>query len=92
MVAGAFPGLEVSSHSVHLAVGDLLLFYTDGVTEAFNTASELFGEGRLLDELSRHSGQTGAQSVAGVLEAVRLHAGEQPQSDDIAMLDLRRLS
>jgi sigma-B regulation protein RsbU (phosphoserine phosphatase) len=92
IVAGAFPGLEVSSHSFQLAVGDLLLFYTDGVTEAFNTADELFGEGRLLKELSRHSGQTAAQSVAGVLEAVRRHATEKPQSDDIAMLALRRLS
>jgi sigma-B regulation protein RsbU (phosphoserine phosphatase) len=91
LVAGAFPGLEVSSHSFHLAVGDLLLFYTDGVTEAFNTANELFGEGRLMEELSRRPGQTAAQSVAGVLEAVRHHAGEHPQSDDIAMLALRRL-
>jgi len=92
MVAGAFPELEVPSHSLHLAVGDLLLFYTDGVTEAFNTGGEVFGEGRLLEELSRHPGLTAVQSVAGVLEAVRRHAGEHPQSDDIAMLALRRLS
>ena len=92
MVAGAFPGLEASGHSFQVAVGDLLLFYTDGVTEAFNAANELFGEGRLLEELSRHPGHTAAQSVAGVLEAVRRHAGENPQSDDIAMLALRRLS
>jgi sigma-B regulation protein RsbU (phosphoserine phosphatase) len=91
MVAGAFPGLEVFSHSLHLAVGDLLLFYTDGVTEAFNATGETFGESRLLEELARHPGRTAVQSVAGVLEAVRRHAGEHPQSDDIAMLALRRL-
>ena len=91
MVAGAFPGLEVPSHSLRLAAGDLLVFYTDGVTEAFNTTGEVFGESRLLGELSRHPGQTAVQSVAGVLEAVRRHAGEHPQSDDIAMLALRRL-
>jgi sigma-B regulation protein RsbU (phosphoserine phosphatase) len=77
---------------LRLAAGDLLLFYTDGVTEAFNAAGEVFGESRLLDELSRHPGQTSVQSVAGVLEAVRRHAGEHKQSDDIAMLALRRLS
>ena len=92
MVAGAFPGLEVPSHSLHLAAGDLLLFYTDGVTEAFNSTGEVFGESRLLEQLSRHPGQTAVQSVEGVLEAVRRHAGEHPQSDDIAMLALRRLA
>ena len=92
MVAGAFPGLVVSSHSLQLATGDLLLLYTDGVTEAFNSTNELFGEDRLMKELSRHPGPTAAQSIAGVLEAVRRHAGETPQSDDIAMLALRRLS
>ena len=92
MVAGAFPGLQVTRHTLQLAPGNLLLFYTDGVTEAFNSANELFGEDRLLEELSRRPGQTAAQSVAGVLEAVRRHAGENPQSDDIAMLALRRLS
>jgi sigma-B regulation protein RsbU (phosphoserine phosphatase) len=91
MVAGAFRGLEVSSNSLQLDAGDLLLFYTDGVTEAFNTASELFGENRLSEALARHPGQTAAQSIAGVLEAVRGHAIESPQSDDIAMLALRRL-
>jgi len=92
MVAGAFSGLEASSYSLELAAGDLLLFYTDGVTEAFNAAGEAFGENRLFEELCRQPVQNAAQSVAGVLEAVRRHAGEYPQSDDIAMLGLRRLS
>jgi sigma-B regulation protein RsbU (phosphoserine phosphatase) len=92
MVAGAFPGLEISSHSLQLATGDLLLFYTDGVTEAFNNAGEAFGESRLSEELSRQPNQSAVQSVAAVLEAVRRHAGEHPQSDDIAMLGLRRRS
>jgi sigma-B regulation protein RsbU (phosphoserine phosphatase) len=91
MVAGAFSGLEVSSQSLQLATGDLLLLYTDGVTEAFNDAGEQFGEGRLSEELSRQPGQSAAQSVTGVLEAVRRHARQHPQSDDIAMLGLRRL-
>jgi sigma-B regulation protein RsbU (phosphoserine phosphatase) len=91
MVAGAFAGLELPSYSLQLAPGDLLLFYTDGVTEAFNGAEELFGERRLSEELSRQAGQSAALSIAGVLEAVRRHAGEHPQSDDIAMLGLRRL-
>ena len=92
MVAGAFAGLEISSDSLQLSPGDLLLFYTDGVTEAFNAAGEAFGEGRLSQELGRQSGQNAKRSVAALLEAVRRHAGDHPQSDDIAMVGLRRLS
>ena len=92
MVAGAFSGLDARSYSLQLAPGDLLLLYTDGVTEAFNGAGEAFGERRLSEELCRQPVQSAAQSVAAVLEAVRGHAGECPQSDDIAMLGLRRLS
>jgi sigma-B regulation protein RsbU (phosphoserine phosphatase) len=91
MVAGAFSGLDARSDSLQLAVGDLLLLYTDGVTEAFNGAGEAFGERRLSEELCRHPVQSAAQSIAAVLQAVRSHAGECPQSDDIAMLGLRRL-
>jgi sigma-B regulation protein RsbU (phosphoserine phosphatase) len=92
MVAGAFSGLEAPSYSLQVAAGDLLLLYTDGVTEAFNNEGEPFGEGRLSEELCRQPVQSAAQSIAGVLQAVRDHAGECPQSDDIALLGLRRLS
>jgi len=91
MVAGAFPGLDVPSLSMQLSAGDLLFFYTDGVSEAFNGAGEAFGEGRLAEELCREPGQNVAGVVTGVLEAVRRHTGEEPQSDDIAMLGFRRL-
>jgi sigma-B regulation protein RsbU (phosphoserine phosphatase) len=86
MVAGAFMGLEVPSGSLQLSPGDFLFFYTDGVTEAFNQASEAFGEDRLFEELRRCAGQTATQSVSAVLERVRRHAGDFSQSDDIAML------
>ena len=91
MVAGAFPGVEPPGFSVQLSPGDLLFFYTDGVTEAFNAAGEAFGESRLAAELCRRAGQSAGQTVAGVLETVRRHANNHPQSDDIAMLALRRL-
>ena len=90
MVAGAFPGTELPSSAVQLSPGDLLFLYTDGVTEAFNEASEAFGEARLADELCLRAGQDAKQTVTAVLEAVRRHANGHPQSDDIAMMALRR--
>jgi sigma-B regulation protein RsbU (phosphoserine phosphatase) len=68
----------------------LVVFYTDGVTEAFNAAGELYGESKLLEELALQSGQTAAATTDALLSSVRAHAGEHPQSDDITILALRR--
>ena len=90
MVAGIMPGLAAPSQSVQLQAGDLLVFYTDGVTEAFNAAGVLYGESQLLAELSGQPGRTAAETTEALLRSVRAHAGGHPQSDDIAVLALRR--
>ena len=90
LAAGISAGITTPSQSVDLRVGDLVVFYTDGVTEAFNAAGDLYGETQLLDELARQSGQNAAETTAALLRSVRAHAGEHPQSDDIAILTLKR--
>jgi sigma-B regulation protein RsbU (phosphoserine phosphatase) len=90
--AGIRAGSSVSSQSVELCVGDLVVFYTDGVTEAFNAAGNLYGEAQLLEELAGLSGVTAAEATAAVLRSVRAHAGDFPQSDDIAVLAFKRQS
>jgi sigma-B regulation protein RsbU (phosphoserine phosphatase) len=88
--AGIRPGLAVASQSMQLQPGDVVVFYTDGVTEAFNVAGNLYGDQRLLQDLARSSGTSAAQTTAALLQSVRDHAGDHPQSDDIAVLALRR--
>jgi len=90
LAAGIRTGLAAVSQSVELRPGDFVLFYTDGVTEAFNAAGDLYGESQLLETLGRLSGQTAAGATAALLESVRAHAAEHPQSDDIAILALKR--
>ncbi len=89
LVAGIAPGADFRTLTAELRPGDAYVFYTDGVSEAFNAAGEQFGDGRLLAHLGRESGTTAAEAVAGVLGAVRAHAGEHPQSDDITILAVR---
>jgi sigma-B regulation protein RsbU (phosphoserine phosphatase) len=92
LVAGAMPGLEVPCHSLELKPDDRLILYTDGVTEAFNEAGELLGEAQLLTQLSQpEAGRTAGDAVSCALAAVRRHAGQQPQSDDITLVGLRRV-
>ncbi len=90
MVAGIMDDFSTRGQSVQLQAGDQLVFYTDGVTEAFNAAGDLYGDSRLLAELARHTGNTAAATTEALLRSVRAHAGQHPQSDDIAVLALKR--
>lgn len=91
MPAGVISGMEAPCNTLTLGVGESILLYTDGVTEAMNSKGELFGDEPLVAQLAAKPGNTPAEAVASVLEGVRRHVGEHPQSDDIAILALRRM-
>jgi phosphoserine phosphatase RsbU/P len=87
-VVGIQPGLSFESREIQLEPGDTLFLYTDGVTEAFDPDRRCFGEDRLLQALG---GPVAASKelTARVLDAVRVFARGEPQSDDIALLAAR---
>jgi phosphoserine phosphatase RsbU/P len=85
LVLGAMPGVRYPTHTVQLLQGDRLVLYTDGVTEAFNPAEELYGAHRLADEVHIHGGGTPAALVEHICQSVTNFAGTAPQSDDITL-------
>ncbi len=82
-------GLEFEQMELTLQPGDAVVFYTDGVSEAFNLGSECYGNDRLLSDAGEFSGQSANAICAGLLSKVRAFAGTAPQSDDIAILTLK---
>ena len=82
-------GLEFERTELTLREGDTLVFYTDGVSEAFNSCEECYGAERLLADAVAFAGQSAPAVVSGLLQKVRAFAGSAPQSDDIAILALR---
>jgi len=74
---------------VALAPGDTLVLYTDGVTEAFDLKNEAFGDQRLRMVVEAGQGQTAAETMAAVFEAVDSFVGDAPPSDDTTVLTLR---
>lgn len=75
---------------VQLAPGDVLVLYTDGITEAQNTRRALFGEDRLLEAVTENLGHLAQEIQDTVLAEVQRFSGDTPQSDDIALLVLLR--
>jgi sigma-B regulation protein RsbU (phosphoserine phosphatase) len=92
VVLGVLPQPQFEEHSTPLYVGDVVLFYTDGVTEAMNSHRELFGEERLHAVLRATAQRSAAQISDAVLAAVRAFTGEASQSDDITLVVLKRLA
>jgi sigma-B regulation protein RsbU (phosphoserine phosphatase) len=85
LVLGAMPDVEYPEHTVQLSPGDLLVLYTDGVTEAFNPADEAYGTERLIAEVEAHGGGPAAALVERIFHSVTTFAGTAPQSDDITL-------
>jgi sigma-B regulation protein RsbU (phosphoserine phosphatase) len=72
-----------------LMPGDGLFLYSDGITEAFNPAGELYGNARLERVLDQSRGQGAAAIVAEILADTSCFAADAEQSDDITCLALR---
>jgi len=81
---------EWQRDTVELQPGDILLFYTDGVTEAQNGEGEFFTEDRLLQVAGANVGGSAYEMQAAVLERLRSFVGDSPQFDDITLMVLSR--
>jgi serine phosphatase RsbU (regulator of sigma subunit) len=75
---------------VFIGKGDALTIYTDGVSEAINSAEEEFGTDRLLTVLRRLRDQSARTIVDGVFEAIEYYVGDAPQHDDITLMVIKR--
>ncbi|MDR1293169.1 MAG: SpoIIE family protein phosphatase [Clostridiales Family XIII bacterium] len=85
-------GMENSAYEESRAVlapGDVLYFYTDGVTEADNKSKELYGEQRLLETLNKNTGADIEELCADIRQSVEVFADGAQQADDITMLAIR---
>ena len=86
---GAFPNANYKETIVHYEPGDLLILYTDGITEAHNKEFELYGEERLFS-LVPDIGEQEPQDVARriIEEVATFRDGVEP-SDDTTLMAVR---
>lgn len=86
---GFFKGASFSVDSVQVGNGDQILIFSDGLTEAQDANSELFGEARLKDFLESLAGETAASVCSKVVATVQDFVGSAPQADDLTLTVLR---
>jgi sigma-B regulation protein RsbU (phosphoserine phosphatase) len=78
--------MDVPVAEMQLEMGDRFLLYTDGVSERFNTAGEIYGEERVLRLLAGSSADDPQNVLAAIMADVESFAGKRPPDDDQTLL------
>jgi phosphoserine phosphatase RsbU/P len=89
LILGVRPEVAFEERELQLNAGDVLLLYTDGITEAENAGGEFFGEERLAALLAELHGASPAGTVEAILAAVHGFAGTESLNDDATLVVMR---
>ena len=90
-VVGAFAFSSYGESRVEMKPGDLLVCFTDGITEPENEYGEMFGEERLTDLIERNAHRTEEQIIETVLSSVHQWTASEELQDDMTILMARRV-
>ena len=95
MLLGFLADQPYVQSSVSLESGDVLVLFTDGITEAVNPEADsretkYFGEEKLVEVLRANAGRPAADIQASVLAAVSAHAHQAPPGDDMTLVVIKR--
>jgi len=90
IVLGIVPEPRFEQHATVIDAGDVVCFYTDGVTEAMNARRQLFGEERLAEVLRRCHHLDPEEIIGRIIAAVTNFTAGTPQADDTTLVVLKR--
>ena len=91
MPVGLFGAAPYGDEETQLEPGDVLVMFSDGVTEALNPAGEEYGEARLIDEMTEQRTAPLGDVLQRVIASVQAFAAGASQSDDVTVLVVRYL-
>ena len=80
---------SVKQKTSSLNIGDLVIFYSDGVTEAHDEENQLFGEERLIEFIKEHRLLPPQQIADRLLDELGIYSGKNAQHDDITIVIIR---
>jgi serine phosphatase RsbU (regulator of sigma subunit) len=83
---GILDEVEYKDTQLHLAPGDRLVFYTDGIVEAMNSESQIFGFERLLELIKSACSMNADDLLKEIMTKVNEFVGGAPQSDDLTVI------
>ena len=88
-LVGTFEGIDFEQQSIEMEKGDMVLFYTDGVTEAQNIRDEFYDDDRLEELLDKNEFEAAEDLTNAVFRSVVRFIGRADQFDDITILSFQ---
>lgn len=92
VVLGLFPEADYSYERIEMQPGDILLVFTDGVTEAFDVNDEEFGERRLEEVVRKNTDLSATQLTDSILEEISGFIGDVPKQDDLTIVVVKLMN
>jgi sigma-B regulation protein RsbU (phosphoserine phosphatase) len=90
-VLGCFERSSYREGDVRMNPGDVLVIYSDGISEAADIAGEQFGEKRIAEVVATNPGGSAESHLGHVIDAARNHTGAAEPSDDMTVVVIKRL-
>lgn len=90
LLLGVMKDSEYERDSIRLSKGDLLVLYSDGITESKNSRDEEFGMDKLISTVGTNRENSASEISEAILQAVEDHAEGTSQSDDITLMVLKK--
>ena len=87
---GLFPTVTYDSFETRLDPGDVLVLFSDGVTEAMNHAEDEFGEERLTEVVRLNKHRTAQEIVQAITGSLAVFVGGAPTADDVTLVVLKK--
>lgn len=91
LILGLFPQARYQAFDAVMERGDVLLIFSDGVTEATNAANDEFGEERLMETLRANRERSAGEISHAITTAVADFAAGAPAADDLTLVVVRRI-
>jgi sigma-B regulation protein RsbU (phosphoserine phosphatase) len=86
---GVLPEFEYENTNVNITEGEILILYSDGITEAWNENQEEFGLERLINKLQTSKDLNAIDIIKSVINEIQSFIGEVPQMDDMTMMMIK---
>ena len=90
ILLGAFPDAKYEQEKIIMNPGDLLILFSDGITEAMNHENKEFSEEKLIDVIRNNIDTAPELLIEKIVAAVKEHSGSTAQSDDITLMIIKR--